>query len=168
METINDIRQLPELGIDTVHIWGVHLPDVLGRIDALHVVLSDKEQTKAARFRREADRQSSIAARGALRTLLSGYTAVPAAEIKFNYSENGKPSMADSDVEFNVSHSGEWVVLGFGRNRNIGVDVEQIKWDMDVIGVADRFLRRKKGPSSKTQPIRIPLFFNYGPARKPM
>jgi 4'-phosphopantetheinyl transferase len=139
METIDDIRKLPELGADTIHIWGVHLPDVLDRLDVLHTMLSEKEQAKAARFRREADRQSSIAARGALRILLSWYADRSATEIKFRYSENGKPHMMDSDIDFNVSHSADWVVLAFGRNRNIGVDVEKIKWDMDVLGVSNRF-----------------------------
>jgi len=157
METIADIRQLPELGEDSIHIWGIHVPDVLDRLDALHAMLSKKEQEKASRFRRETDRESSIAARGALRILLSGYTGIPAAEIDFHYSENGKPSLvpqaarlpgradgssrraACDTISFNVSHSVDWVVLAFGHDCNIGVDVEKIKWEMDVLSIASRF-----------------------------
>jgi 4'-phosphopantetheinyl transferase len=139
METIADIRKLPGLREDTIHIWGIHVPDTLGRLDALQIVLSEKERAKAARFHRVEDRQSSITARGALRILLSGYIGIPAAEIQFSYSENGKPHVADSEVEFNISHSSEWVVLAFGRNRQIGVDVEKIKWTMDVAAIAARF-----------------------------
>ena len=145
MEIISDIRMLPDLSGDSIHIWGVHVPDMLNQLDALHAVLSTGEQQKAARFRRNADRQSSIAARGALRILLGGYAEVPAAEIQFQYSEHGKPYVAGFGIDFNVSHSGEWVVLAFGRNRNIGVDVEQIKWDMDVAAVADRFFAAEEG-----------------------
>jgi 4'-phosphopantetheinyl transferase len=141
METIPDIRQLPELGEDSIHIWGIHVPGILDRLDALYAVLSAREQEKASRFRRETDRESSIAARGALRTLLSGYTGIPASGIDFHYSENGKPHLAVGGVEidFNVSHSVDWVVLAFGRDRNIGVDVEKIKWEMDVMSIASRF-----------------------------
>lgn len=139
METITDIRQLPELDGDSIHVWGVHVPDVRDRLDALGGVLSEQEKEKASRFRREADRESSIAARGALRVLLSGYAGVSAAALDFCYSENGKPHVVDSDVDFNLSHSGDWVVLAFGRNRNIGVDVEKIKWTMDVRAVAARY-----------------------------
>lgn len=144
METVADIRNLPELGEDTIHIWGVHVPEMLDQLNALHGILCAKEQAKAARFRRDADRQSSIAARGALRVLLSGYTGLAVAELKFNYSENGKPYLTDADIDFNVSHSGEWVVLAFGRNRHIGVDVEKIKWDMDVRAIATRFLSHQE------------------------
>ncbi len=143
METIFDIRELPELAVDSIHIWGVHVPDMLGRLDALHGLLSEKEREKAVRFHRDSDRQSSIVARGALRILLSGYTGTPAAEIEFQYSENGKPHLlsrrSDVPVAFNVSHSGDWVLLAFGWNRNIGVDVEKIKWEMDVESIADRY-----------------------------
>ncbi len=156
MESIADIRQLPDLGEETIHIWGVHVPDVLDRLDTLHSTLCTEEREKAARFFRESDRQSSIAARGALRILLSGYTGLPATGIEFNYSENGKPSFvppassrlsgeqlgrqdACDTISFNVSHSGEWVVLAFGRNRNIGVDVEKIKRGMDVLAIATRY-----------------------------
>ncbi len=145
METVVNIRNLPELGLDTVHIWRVHVPGVLDRLDALHAVLSVKEQEKAARFHRDTDRQSSIAARGALRILLSGYAGIPAVDIEFQYSENGKPHLVPPcDIAFNLSHSGDWVVLAFGRNRNIGVDVEKIKWTADVLPIASRYFSKEE------------------------
>ena len=159
MEIIADIRTLPDLGEDTIHVWGVHVPDILDRLDALHAMLSEKEQAKAARFRQDADRKSSIAARGALRILLSGYTGIPTTEIAFNYSENGKPHLIDSDVDFNVSHSGEWVVLAFGRNRNIGVDVEKIKWEMDVLSIASRYFSPEEQSLIESAEDRHTLFF---------
>lgn len=139
MEIIDDIRNLPELGAGTIHVWGVHVPDMLDRFDALGNALSKGEREKASRFHRETDRHSSIAARGALRILLSGYSAVPASAIRFTYSDNGKPHIAGSNVEFNVSHSGDWVVLAFGMDREIGVDIEQIRRELDVQSIAGRF-----------------------------
>jgi 4'-phosphopantetheinyl transferase len=159
MKTIADIRKLPELGEDTIHIWGIHVPDMLDRLDALQVILSEKEQAKAVRFKRDADRHSSVAARGALRILLSGYTGISAAEIKFDYSENGKPHVFNSDIDFNVSHSDEWVVLAFGKNRNIGVDIEKIKTEMDVEGIAARFFTPEEIELLKAAADKPALFF---------
>ena len=139
METIENIRNFPPLATDSIHIWGLRVPDMLDRINTLQEMLSPREREKAARFHREPDRQSSLVARGALRVLLSGYTGIAAAEIGFRYTENGKPHVADSEVEFNVSHSNEWVVLAFGRDRSIGVDIEQIKRAMDVNAIAARY-----------------------------
>jgi 4'-phosphopantetheinyl transferase len=139
METIENIRSLPPLATDSIHIWGVHVPDLQDQRNALQELLSIRERDKADRFRREADRQTSIIARGALRVLLAGYSGTPASEIEFAYSENGKPHVADSAVEFNVSHSGDWVVLAFGCQRSIGVDIEQIKRSMGVSAIAARY-----------------------------
>ncbi len=139
METIEHIRDLPGLGGDTIHVWGIHVPDALGRLGALRAVLDQKEREKAARFRRDADRHASIVARGALRTLLSAYTELAPREIQINYMPTGKPFVASSDIEFNVSHSGDWVVIALGRGRNIGVDVERVRREIDVMGIAARY-----------------------------
>lgn len=160
METIADIRQLPELDADSIHIWGVHVPDMLDRLGALQALLSKKEQDKAARFHRKADRQSSISARGALRVLLSGYTGIPADKIEFQYSENGKPLLVPPlDMAFNLSHSGDWVVLAFGRNRNIGVDVEKIKWTADVLPIASRYFSEEEIALIKNATDKHTVFF---------
>lgn len=159
METIANIQDLPGLGEDAIHVWGVHVPDVLDRLEVLHSLLSEEEREKAARFRREAERNSSIAARGALRVLLFGYTGKPPATIDFQYSENGKPHVVGSDVDFNVSHSGEWVVLAFGRNRNIGVDVEKIKREMDVLSVAKRYFALEERALVESAEDRHAVFF---------
>jgi len=198
METIADIRKMPELGKGDIHIWGVHLPDVLDRLELLRGLLSNAEREKAARFHREVDRNSSIAARGALRILLSGYTGIPADGIQFHYSKNGKPHIvppaasrlpAESvpqaarpltaeqqgrragggtkigrqdggdTVSFNVSHSGDWVVLAFGRNRNIGVDVEKIKREMDVLPIAKRYFTPEERVLVENAEDRHAVFF---------
>jgi len=139
MEIINDIHSLPELDEKSVHVWGAYVPGLLDRVNDLKSTLSAEEKNKAARFHRVEDRHSSVAARGALRMLLSAYTGLPACDISFSYSEHGKPYIVGSDMAFNVSHSGEWVVLAFGRNRRIGVDVERIRRDVDVMAIAGRY-----------------------------
>ncbi|MDH3982519.1 MAG: 4'-phosphopantetheinyl transferase superfamily protein [Kiritimatiellaceae bacterium] len=184
METIEHIRDLPMLGNDAIHIWGVHVPDVLDRIDALRSVLCEKEQAKAARFYREGDRNSSIVARGALRILLGGYSGIPPERILFDYSENGKPFLAPSPVPksksqlevgdteeghrdacdilaFNVSHSGEWVVLAIGQNRNIGVDVEKIRRGMDVMSIASRYFTPEEAVLIEKSEDQHALFFHH-------
>jgi 4'-phosphopantetheinyl transferase len=139
METISTFSELTALDGASIHVWGVEIARLLNRLEELRSFLCLTEMEKAARFRREADRQSSIAARGALRILLSGYMGIPAADIEFSYSENGKPHVQDSDINFSVSHSGEWVVLAIGKNRNVGVDVEMIRRGMDVMAIASRY-----------------------------
>ena len=159
METVEDILHLPVLREHSVHIWGLHLPDMVGRMDRLYSILNAEEQAKAGRFYREADRQSSIASRGALRVLLAGYMGLSADEIGFDYSENGKPFIPASDMAFNVSHSGAWFVLAIGRNGRIGVDIEAVRRDMDVSAIAVRYFTPEENELIKNAGDPHPLFF---------
>jgi 4'-phosphopantetheinyl transferase len=180
MEIVKHISELPELTPVDIHIWGIHVPDVLGRMEALHAVLNQKEQDKAARFYRDRDRHTSIAARGALRILLGAYSGQEPAAICFEYSENGKPFLVPSDVshcsagpsaegrrrdrgtiEFNVSHSGDWVVLAFGRNRKVGVDVERIRREMDVLSIASRYFTPEEAALIEQSDDVHRLFFHH-------
>jgi 4'-phosphopantetheinyl transferase len=48
-------------------------------------------------------------------------------DLIFDYNIHGKPYLKKlPDIHFNVSHSGEWVVIAFSNYR-IGVDVERIR-----------------------------------------
>jgi 4'-phosphopantetheinyl transferase len=159
MESIADIDALPGLGEETIHIWGVHMPDMLDRMEGLYEVLHMDEREKAKRFFREADQQSSIAARGALRILLAGYMERVPAEVGLHYSDNGKPYVSGSDVAFNLSHSGDWVVLAFGRNRRIGVDVEKIRRDLDIGSIAARCFNPEETALLDSVADKYTLFF---------
>jgi len=159
MEIVDDIQCLPDLGDDSIHVWCVHLPDMFGQVDALHAVLCEKEREKAVRFLREADRRSSVVARGALRILLSDYTGVSAEKVVFQYSETGKPYVMDSDVGFNISHSAEWVLLAFGRKCNVGVDVEKIRYSLDVASIAKRYFSPEEIGLIKDAEDRNIMFF---------
>ncbi|MDF7799426.1 4'-phosphopantetheinyl transferase superfamily protein [Pontiellaceae bacterium B1224] len=161
MEIIEHISNLPMLGNDTIHIWGARVPELEDRLAEMQTLLCAEEAAKAERFHRPADRAASIVARGALRVLLSGYTGIPAAEIKFHYLETGKPYVPDCDVAFNISHSGEWVVLAIGRNRNVGVDVEKIRWDMDVMEIASRYFTPEEALLIESSEDIHALFFHH-------
>lgn len=50
---------------------------------------------------------------------------------KLKYT-NGKPEICGSRVEFNISHSGDWVVCAFGKD-NIGVDIERKNYNERIL-----------------------------------
>ena len=139
MQIINNIRSLPDLSTDKIHIWGVEVPRMAHRMADLEAQLSTSELDKAGRFRRELDRHASIVARGTLRVLLGGYTDLTPTDVQITYAESGKPHLAGSNVEFNVSHSGDWIVIAVGRNRAIGVDIEKIRRDIDLLPLVERY-----------------------------
>ncbi|HEX2693128.1 MAG TPA: 4'-phosphopantetheinyl transferase superfamily protein [Gemmatimonadaceae bacterium] len=81
-----------------------------------------------------------VVGRGILRNLLAGFTGVPASSLRFTYGANGKPSLADHDISFNVSHSADLGVFAFAPDRPVGVDVENERPVRRLLDVAQRFL----------------------------
>jgi 4'-phosphopantetheinyl transferase len=94
--------------------------------------LSPDERDRASRFVFDHDRRRWIAARALLRYTLGEYLGMQPSKIVFNYGENGKPRLAASDVQFNLSHSGNAAVCAITRHEEVGIDVEWI-WPRDDI-----------------------------------
>ncbi|MGE7594669.1 4'-phosphopantetheinyl transferase family protein [Peribacillus frigoritolerans] len=59
----------------------------------------------------------------------------PFQNIQFVLDENGKPHLAGGRIHFNISHSGDWVVVGI-HNDSIGVDIEEVK-DFNIYEIAN-------------------------------
>jgi 4'-phosphopantetheinyl transferase len=103
----------------------------------LHDALSDGDRAAAARFRFPADRQRFRLGRGMVRHLVSAAVGMPAAELPLVAADHGKPCLADAQaaVHFNVSHSGDLVLVAFG-NLPVGVDIEMQRADIDLAAIA--------------------------------
>jgi 4'-phosphopantetheinyl transferase len=106
---------------------------VLARLDG---VLSSDEQARAGRFRFPRHREAYVVSRGLLRYLVASYAGAHPGKLEFSYGAQGKPAIAESKIRFNVSHSGDAVLLGFAVDREIGVDVELMQSGLDFAGLA--------------------------------
>jgi 4'-phosphopantetheinyl transferase len=130
---------LPE---NEVHVWRTGLDlDPVG-LAKLRGTLSPDERERADRFHFEADRRRCLIARGYLRLLLGKILELPANGLQFEYDEFGKPSLVPMQglpLQFNVSHSGDLILIAITIGRAVGIDVEKIRTDLDLDGVAARF-----------------------------
>jgi|GEM_PF-1158606 len=138
-------RNDPEITLekDQVHIWSFDLNTVIPINDQFQKILSDDELIRADKFHFEIDKNRFICSRGLLRKLLSLYTSISAKEISFEFNEYGKPSLLknhnSTDLHFNLSHSKNFMSVGFTKHALIGVDVELIKPLKDHLEIANRF-----------------------------
>lgn len=90
-------------------------------------------QQRADRYLRQEDRARCICAGLLLRFALGK------ADFEIETAPNGKPRVKDRpDFHFNLSHSGNWVVIAYGASP-VGVDMEQIHWDSGKDNLARRF-----------------------------
>ncbi len=148
--------------------------------------LSHKELDKASRFHFDKDRIQYILTHGILRELLGKYFKVNQGtcdfELVFEENEFGKPFVAtshkvtlespcdlDTKLEFNISHSGNMILMGFRfcknndlkTNPQIGVDIEKIKPDFDFELVLDEFFTQEEQEAIWESKNSIETFFKF-------
>lgn len=101
-------------------------------------MLDASELERGARLRFEGHRVRHAVSHGLLRTLVGHYLRRPPAALRFGEGEFGKPHLEDEDrgrLVFNLSHSGDVVLIALARDGNLGVDVEGWTERMDEQGV---------------------------------
>jgi 4'-phosphopantetheinyl transferase len=131
----------PTPAVDEVHLWQARLDLAPERLARLNAALSEPESERSVRFRFDRHRARFIAARGQLRTLLARYLDARACDITLTEGPHGKPRLAGGMgwLRFNIAHSEDVAVFAITRDREVGVDLEQIRCDLRIDEVARHF-----------------------------
>ncbi len=131
-----------------VHVWSILLDVCAGDTAYLHGLLGADERLRARRFRFERDRERYILRRGYLRLFLAEYLHVSPDQIRYCVGTFQKPRLASplcaSQLHFSLSHSGDRALIAIARDREIGVDVEQVKPLTDMTEVAASVLSERE------------------------
>jgi 4'-phosphopantetheinyl transferase len=131
------------LGSNAVHVWRVSLDQSPSQIALFRNHLDDDERSRADRFYFSRDRERFIVARGILRAVLGRYSNRAPESLSFSYSTHGKPALASETgidaIRFNLSHSHGTALYAFTRGREVGVDLEFIRCDLEAEQIAERF-----------------------------
>lgn len=146
-----------------VHLWRATLSRPRKQRDLFWSVLTVQERNRAERFRFDVHRHQYIVGRGLLRWLLGAYLHLEPADIQFDYGEHDKPSLVNNPAfHFNVSHSHDKMLLGFVWDRDIGVDIEQVRRMDDMDDIARRFFSEMENEDYTRVPAaqRPDVFFN--------
>jgi 4'-phosphopantetheinyl transferase len=149
---------------DAVQVWRLQLPleDLLAERLASHLI--PDETARAARFRREEDRQRFIAGRGGLRVLLGAQLGLPPGEVPLVQLNSGKLRLAGhpkANVEFNVAHSGSVTLIALSLGAAVGVDVEAMRPLPDALQLAERFFSPAESAALVAAPAaeRLTVFY---------
>ncbi len=125
---------------DDLHLRLIDLRQAAGAETQLCGFLSRDEIERARRFQRDAARLRFVVTRGSLRLILARCLSATPGQIVFSYGKNGKPTLggrhADAGLAFNVSHSGDYALIGLTMRRAIGVDIEQLRPMPDYANMA--------------------------------
>jgi 4'-phosphopantetheinyl transferase len=155
------------LGHQDVHVWQASLALAPASVQYLEQVLAADERERAARFHFQRDRVRFVAAHGLLRVILGRYLGDEPGRLTFSLGSHGKPALsapanAPHPLRFNLSHSHDVALYAVARSREVGVDVERIRMDQDLMQLAARFFSPGEVAALRALPESIlpEAFFN--------
>ena len=99
--------------------------------------LDAEEVERARKFAHDVHRRRYLAAHVALRERLAGSLGMAPSALSFASGPHGKPQLAGrATVQFNLSHSEDWALVGVGRAGPVGVDIEVLRSVDDALALA--------------------------------
>jgi len=154
---------VPELPPSSLHIWQFPVTPSPLTPDRHTSLLSSDERVRASRFHFEKDARRFTITRAALRSILGGYTRTAASDLRFDYAHHGKPSLAENpaNIRFSVSHSGGLAMIAITLAREVGVDIEAFRNNIETDKLAERFFSAPERESLRllSAPNRVAAFF---------
>lgn len=124
-------------------------------------LIDDSKLAKIRRYRNRRDYENALAADILVRYAILENTKMKYFKKPFLFNEYGKPYLPTSfNLQFNVSHSGEWVVCAVDE-RAVGIDVELMQ-ETDMLELAHRFFTIKEYDmlSNADKSLRKELFYD--------
>ena len=130
-----------------------------GRISQ-DILLSAAETQRYTNYKSEKAAQQFLQGRRMIRAMLASYLGVSAVDFELSCQEHVKPvaqclTSSRPPPEFNLSHSGDWVVLAADRYRALGIDIECTTQSNigEIAGLSDLFTQNERAYLKKqTEP----------------
>lgn len=121
-------ERLPVLAANEVHVWLAQL-NVSSMLAHYQRLLTKEELERAQRFYFERDLLRWTIAHGVLRLLLAHYAGAEPLCIGLDKNAYGKPFILRPalSLHFNLSHSGDFALYAFVYQREVGIDIERMR-----------------------------------------
>jgi 4'-phosphopantetheinyl transferase len=136
------------LGPEQVHIWRVNLLQPDSGVELCRGLLPEDEIARAERFHFPRDRRRFAVSHAMMRHVLGRYLSCKPQELRFIHGRKGKPDVAPGSdtlgLKFNLSHSGEFALMGVAVKLTMGIDIEEIRADFGTQEIARRFFSRQE------------------------
>jgi 4'-phosphopantetheinyl transferase len=157
----------------TIHLWNYRLRAPQASVAHCLRLLSPGERQRAGRFRFAADRDAYVVAHGVLRSVLGRYCGAQPDALQFDLGPAGKPRLRPPGgnapvVSFNLSHCADRALLAVGDGRELGVDLEQVREDSELLAIAGRSFCASEHESIEAGAPgqRMERFFRYWVAKE--
>ncbi len=129
-------------------------------------LLTQEALAYSLKFKFKNDQHRSIICHSILRYYLGHFLQLDPLKIKIARTAYGKPYVIDEAIHFNLSHTNCFAYFALNFFKPIGVDIEFIENDKEILKISDYFLAfsEKQHVIHSTNPIS--LFFSYWCAKE--
>ena len=132
-------------------LWAARVGEHVGDVETYgRLLLSPDEQRRLAAYRSRESAERYVVTRALVRVVLGARLGVDPCDVVISHTDRGKPVLAES-LQFNVSHSGDLILLAVSADRAVGVDVERRRDVERVQALVARWLT----PDERDQVARI-------------
>jgi 4'-phosphopantetheinyl transferase len=154
---------MPSLRSGEVHLWSALCVPILDDLGALRHLLTPSEQERADRLATGVLRRRYLQAHALLHILLRAY--LETGEYELAYRTHGKPFLRvlhmNHQLEFNMSHSGDYLSIALARGFQVGVDVELVRPLSDLESLIEECCTQREKEYMSTLPINAHLMTFY-------
>lgn len=114
----------------------------------------DRDEIQLWFFPHWPDPTRQLAESARLRRLLAAHLRRPLREVRIDRGAYGKPRVRDGRLSFNLSHSGQAVLLSLSRRGALGVDLEMRSRRRPVLELARRWFDPREARALARLPAR--------------
>ncbi len=125
IENVTWHNSVGSINPNALNVFNIDISDFIGTIPQLSHILTSEELEKSAKYFKTHDQHRSIISKAILKILVGKLINRLPSQISFFYDKNSKPYLLNSELHFNISHSGNKIVIAF-HTKPIGIDVEKI------------------------------------------
>lgn len=132
-----------QLDVAYIDVWHSRIDLPEAEIENYVLSLSAQERERAEKFTFPDKYEEYVVTRGLLKKALAHVLRQAPSEFHFDYTSSKKPYLPrkynDQLISFNVSHSHGQALVAISVDRNIGIDIEKIRTDVEYEKLALRF-----------------------------
>lgn len=123
----------------TVDVAYWDLSQQRSRLSHLASLLSPEETVRADRLAIPAVRERFVLRHGILREMLGAMLGAAPAQLRFTHGQDGKPALLGGAIGFNLSKSGDGLLIAVARGASVGCDLERMRPNAEAKAIAARW-----------------------------
>lgn len=140
-----------------VDLWQRRLKLEFADTRPAEALLSIEEKQRAVSLRYPEDRRRFILRHAYLREVVANYLDMSPGKVPLETKLNQQPQLVGSasmaDLQISMSSSEQQTVVAVARGRRVGVDIEQVRSDIETAGIARRFFSHVEHARLQSMPV---------------